>query len=318
MEKLFMSACAFADFFINSPTGTSLNMVRKNRNRYSFALFITLLTAGLGSTTVRAQEFAALVTPPRYELFMQPGQTTHQILEITHMGTQVTPYRIYTADWTYSPEGTVNFFEPLQTGSCRQWVALERREITLASQAKKRFRFEISTPPDAAAGECRFAVMIEGRDLKVKASDAVSFPMAARIGVVVYVTIGKAAPLLEVAQMSAEIIDGKITPVLRIRNVGNAHGRLGGVLDAIDAAGVKFELSPATLPILPGEIRKIVLAAPTDDKAAQSARYPIKISGNLEWADQKTAISHIFVAPASSTITTSVPNKVEAAPNRTQ
>jgi len=310
MEKLFTRS--FMDKFVASCTKVA-GTIHHHR---PLLMLMSVLTAGWVSPTIRAQEFAALVTPPRYEISMQPGQTSRQILEITHMGTRVTPYRIYTADWTYSPEGTVNFYEPLQPGSCRQWVALERREISLASQAKKRFRFEISTPADAAAGECRFAVMIEGRDLKVKASEAVSFPMAARIGVVVYVTIGKGAPVLEFGQMSAELIDGKITPVLQVRNTGNAHGRLSGVLDATDAAGVKFELSPATLPILPGETRKIVLAASPDDKIAQGARYPLKITGNLEWADQKTPISHLFVAPASPAITTLVPNKVEAAPHR--
>ena len=272
-----------------------------------------------------AQEFAALVTPPRYELFLEPGETSRQILEITHMGAQVTPYRLYTADWIYSPEGKVTFFEPLQTGSCRPWVALERREVTLAAKAKTRFRFEIAVPANATAGECRFGLMIEGRDLNVKAGDSVNFPLAARIGVVVYATIGKGAPVLEIAGLAVETIDGKMIPVMQIRNIGNAHGRLAGILDATDNAGIKFELSPESLPILPGETRRIPLVAPAEDKIAQGAKYPLTVKGNLEWADKKSIINHTFFVPEPSALLPAqtlapppTPNKVEISPTRAQ
>ncbi len=253
----------------------------------------------LGSAALHAQEFAALVTPPRYELQIEPGKTTRQVLEISHLGGQTTSYRTYTADWTFAKDGTVSFYEPLQAGSCRPWVSLERREITLASKGKTRFRFEIAVPPDAVAGECRFAVMIEGRDQTVKASDAVSFPMAARIGVIVYATIGKGAPVLEVVGSIVETIEGKATPVLQIQNTGNAHGRLSGILDATDSLGAKFELSPSTLPIMPNETRKITLTAPPEDKIAASAKFPLTVKGTLEWVDKKTTLNQTFTLPPS-------------------
>ena len=258
-----------------------------------------MIGVGIGGT-VSAQEFAALVSPPRYELVVEPGQVSRQVLEITHMGTQTTPYRVFTADWTLAPDGSVSFFEPLQSGSCRPWVALERRELSLSAKAKRRFRFEVAVPPDAAPGECRFAVMIEGDELKVKAGDSVSFPAAARIGVVVYLTIGKGAPVLEVAGAAVDNLAGKLTPTLQIRNIGNAHGRLSGILDVTDAVGAKFEMSPETLPILPGETRKIVLSAVPEDKIAQSAKFPLTIKGNLEWADKKTTLNQVFKAPVNS------------------
>ena len=265
----------------------------------STGLWLAAIIGVGASGAVSAQEFAALVSPPRYELFGEPGQVSRQVLEITHMGTQTTPYRVFTADWTLAPDGSVSFFEPLQSGSCRPWVALERRELSLSAKAKRRFRFEVTIPPDAAPGECRFAVMIEGDELKVKAGDSVSFPAAARIGVVVYMTIGKGAPVLEIAGAVVDKVAGQLTPMLQIRNIGNAHGRLSGILDVTDAAGAKFEMSPATLPILPGETRDIVLSAVPEDKIAQSARFPLTVKGNLEWADKKTAINQVFKAPAN-------------------
>ena len=227
---------------------------------------------------------------------MEPGSTTRQILEITHMGSQTTPYRMYTADWVFLPDGSLTFYDALAVGSCRPWVALESRELSLAPNLKKRFRFEIAVPKDAKPGECRFAVMIEGKDLKVNAGDAASFPAAARIGVIVYATVGNGAPVLEVMGAAVERIDGKLVPALEVRNTGNAHGRLGGILDAIDATGAKFELSPATLPILPGEMRRISLTAAPEDKAGEKPVFPVTVKGSLEWADKKTRVDQVFNA----------------------
>src|SRR3546814_2484594 len=62
----------------------------------------------------------------------------------------------------FEPDATVEFSDALAPGSCRPWVGLEAAEINLAPNAKRRYRFEVRVPTDAPAGECRFAIMIEG------------------------------------------------------------------------------------------------------------------------------------------------------------
>lgn len=260
--------------------------------------FTFMVACIAGSSTLNAQEFAALVTPPRVEATVDAGKTLRQVLEISHVGSQTATYRIYTADWTFAPDGTVTFFEPLQPNSCRPWVALERRELTLAPQGKHRFRFEVTAPADAPAGECRFAVMIEGKDINVNTKSGVSFPMAGRIGVIVYATVGKGAPVLEIVSTATQVIDGRATPVIDVRNTGNAHTRLAGILNAKDASGATFELTPNALPILAGETRRIALVAAPEEKAAKSPRFPLIVTGTLEWADKKTALKETFLAPA--------------------
>jgi hypothetical protein len=279
-----------------------------------FSLVFTLIFA----LAAHAQEFAALVSPPRVEANMEPGKTIRQVLEISHVGAQTASYRIYTADWTLAADGSVTFFEPLQPNSCRPWVALERKELTLAPQAKHRFRFEITAPADAPAGECRFAVMIEGRDTKVNTGGGVTIPMAGRIGVIVYANVGKGAPVIEIVSTKTQILDGRATPVLQVRNIGNAHGRLSGILNAKDAAGATFELSPTTLPILAGETRAIALKPAPEDKAAQNARYPLTVSGAIEWANKKTELKETFAAPQpeSSKAPAAAPSKVETPPRK--
>jgi hypothetical protein len=303
-----------------------------NNRNFVIRCTASLLAAFALTSTARAQEFAALVTPPRVEATVEAGKTLRQVLEISHVGSQTAKYRIYTADWTFAPDGTVTFFEPLQPNSCRPWVALERRELTLAPQGKHRFRFEITAPADAPAGECRFAVMIEGSDINVNTKSGVSFPMAGRLGVIVYATVGKGAPVLEIVSAATQMVDGRATPVIEVRNSGNAHTRLSGILNAKDAAGASFELTPNALPILAGETRKISLLAGPDDKAAQNPRFPITVSGTLEWADKKTALKETFAAlpatasgslkpaptpthtPVPASAPNTAPSKVEVAP----
>src|ERR1700729_4375981 len=110
----------------------------------------------------QAQGFAALVSPPRFELSAKPGKTLRSVIEVSNRSTAPARYLFHTADWTLSPDFSVSFHDDLQPGSCRPWVAIERPEVAVPGGGTLRYRFEVAVPPDAPAGECRFAVMIQG------------------------------------------------------------------------------------------------------------------------------------------------------------
>ena len=118
----------------------------------------------LAAPVVQAQGFSAFVTPPRFELQVQPGERLRQVLEIQHAGGQTGRFRVYTNDWRFRPDQTVEFSDALSPGSCRPWVAVERRELSIEPGARFRYRFEITVPPGTPPGECRFALMVEGAD----------------------------------------------------------------------------------------------------------------------------------------------------------
>ena len=92
------------------------------------------------------------------------GQTQREVIEIQHIGTQNGTFRIYTNDWTFQADGSLAFSNELAEGSCRPWVAVERRDLTITPNARYRYRFEITAPADTPPRECRFAIMIEGTD----------------------------------------------------------------------------------------------------------------------------------------------------------
>ena len=240
-----------------------------------------------------AQGFAALVSPPRFEISLKPGETSRQVIEINNANSSSATYRMRTVDWTFDANATVTMEDALKPGSCRPWVAIERREITVPAGGKYRYRFEV-TPPADATGECRFAVVVEGAEENVNAGGNVQIPINARIGVIVYATLAGAEPKLEIVGAGVANVNGQRMPVLKIRNVGSAHGRLAGFLSGTDATGNKIDFTPAGLPILPGETRTIALGVSSDSNQAAKITYPITIRGNLEWGDKSTPLDQRF------------------------
>jgi len=241
-----------------------------------------------------AQGFAALVSPPRFELAAKPGEKLRQVMEITNASAQGAKYRLRTTDWSLDANGSVKFDDALAAGSCRPWVAIESRQVAVAAGAKYRYRYEVSVPEDAKAGECRFAIMVEGDEQNVQTPGGPSFPISGRLGVIVYVTIGDAHPELQVMGARVEPVNGEPTPVISVKNTGNAHGRLTGFLSGTDASGKKLDFTPSTLPILVDETRSLPLVVYGDKDEAVKIAYPITIRGKLEWSGKSAPFEQTF------------------------
>ena len=249
------------------------------------ACFVFAACTAVFSTGAGAQGFAAVVSPPRFELTVKPGETVRQVVEITNAAVLPATFRVRTADWTLAPDAGVEFSEVLSAGSCRPWVAIERKEIVVPGGGRYRYRFEVQPPADAPPGECRFAVMIEGDEQAVRTASGLNVPVSGRIGVIVYVAVGPAAPDLHIVGTTMADTHGQRAPVLRVRNVGNAHGRLAGFLSGVDAKGQRRDFAPSTLPILPGETRVIALVADAGSANGGEVAFPVRIQGTLEWGN---------------------------------
>lgn len=246
-------------------------------------------------SAVHAQDFAAVVSPPRFEIRAEPGQRIRQVVEITNAGPRPSRYYLRTADWTLGADGGVTFLEDVAPDSCRSWVAIERREIDVPGGGRYRYRFEVQAPPEATQGECRFALMIEGDPQTVEAGNGLPVPVSGRIGVIVYVRVGEAAPDLQIAEAGVADTFGGTVPALSVHNAGNAHGRLNGFLSGTDARGRKLEFFPSTLPILPGETRLVPLTASIGPDPITDLAFPVQVAGVVEWGDgRRIEIDHLF------------------------
>jgi hypothetical protein len=261
--------------------------------RLIFTVILGLLCAS-GTGALRAQGFAALVSPPRFEISGKSGAKLRQVMEITNGANAASRLRVHTADFTLGSDYSVTFHEELLPDSCRPWVAIERPLVSLAAGATIRYRFEVQVPAGAPAGECRFALMIEADEPTVTSAGAVQLPIVGRIGVIVYVTVGDAAPQIEMFGPEVLTVNGQRVPALRVHNAGNAHTRLSGFLTGKDASGRSYDFTPSDFPILPGEVRAVYLTPATADKKQPTLAFPVSVQGTLEWADQHAELDERF------------------------
>lgn len=241
-----------------------------------------------------ADGFAALVSPPRFELKAKAHSTVREVIELTNRATSPSRLRLHTADFSLTPDYGVTFRDDLAPDSCRPWVALERPEVTLPGGATIRYRFEVQVPEGAPAGECRFGIMIEGAEPVVAQAGALRVPIAGRIGVIVYVVIGDGAPQFEVFGPKVVALNGQQVPALRVHNAGSAHGRMSGFLTGTDAHGRKYDFTPSDFPILPGDVREVFLSPSSSGDEHPTLAYPVTVRGTLEWGDQKTEVNEHF------------------------
>jgi fimbrial chaperone protein len=244
------------------------------------------ILSGLFSIAAFGQ-FAASVQPARFEYSAKPGETIRDMIEIGNDELAPMEVTVRTSDWTLRPDGGVDFrTDSLAPDSCRPWVRIERFSVKVAGKAKRRFRFEVQVPADAKPGLCRFALLIEpgGIGANISPLDNIKMPLQGRIGVIVYVRLGNAAPLLTLEKVTLGQVSGRPVPMAWLRNSGNAQGRVEGVLVATDAKGEKFDLTVSPLPILPGETRAIAMWPPeTKDRKAPEFARPLRVTGTMDW-----------------------------------
>ena len=243
----------------------------------------------LAGTAAHAAPFEIAVSPSRFELSAKSGARLGQSLDVHNLGASATEIAVRTIDWSYSPEGQISYHDELLSGSCRPWVTLERRTLSVPARGKRSFRFQIDPPADAPRGECRFMVALEGvepaQQTVIQSGGAsLSLPVTGRIAVAVYVMLNGAEPQLEMREVGMGPVAGKSVPRVQVSNSGDAHGRLDGALDATDARGRSFSLVVEGTPILPGQTRTLALVPRGDDgQSALQPSFPVKASGMLDW-----------------------------------
>lgn len=256
---------------------------------FSFLMTLAVLAA-LGTSAAQAAPFEIALSPSRVELDAKSAERVGRSLDVYNVGDTATAVSVRTLDWTYSETGNITYLDALQPGSCRPWVTLERKSLTVAPRSKSAFRIQVDVPADAPRSECRLMLAVEGIEPAYQAAIekggmSLNLPVNGRIAVAVYVMVNGAQPKLTMGQIAIKEVNGHKTAVLNVTNDGDAHGRLEGSLDAKDATGAAFEMIPETTPIMPGQTRALPLSVKADSvpKGMTAPKFPVHISGTLDW-----------------------------------
>lgn len=274
---------------------------RRPAARASACALVMLALASLTVPTARAVEFNAAISPPRFELEAEPGKVIRDVIRISNLGDTPAEFLVRTADWDIDESGGLRLHgETLQPNSCRPWSRIERHRVTVAPRERRRYRFEVHVPEDAAEGECRFAVLFqqpkETAD-RMAMADGVSLPVVGQVAVVVYVVIGDAAPRLELEGAVATPEASGSPVALVMRNSGRAHGRPAGIVTGRmpDGSSMDFEVAPVA--ILPGMKRRVPLWPEETGEGAPPVTFPLTLEGSVEWRDGETDLSETVAAP---------------------
>ncbi len=260
------------------------------------AVVLTIL-----SGTAVAQGFSAGIAPSKFELRAKPGDVIRDTLMIMNAGDKSAAYSLRTADWNITDTQGLEYIEDdLVEGSCRPWVKLERRGLTIRPNGQKRYRFEIHIPEDAPIGLCKFALLIEPATPVVAATSGdqpIRFPVLGRYAVIVYVTVGDAKANIEYAGLGSGEMGGLQLPALKLHNSGNTFDRVFGRIAATDATGERFVLIASTFPVLPNHSEEILLvpeAAENGQAAKVSMQFPLQLKGTFEIGGQRFSVEEQF------------------------
>ncbi|NNJ93324.1 MAG: hypothetical protein HKP57_01070 [Halobacteria archaeon] len=258
--------------------------------KFLLALWMTLFVFPAAG----AAGFAATVSPPRFELFAEPGEILRESVEISNADTATANFNMRTADWELTEDGNVTIHPPeLQPGSCRGWAKIERHKIKLLAESERKYRFEIHVPEDAQPGECRVALLLEGtaeEDLLAGAGE-IRFPVQGRIAIIVYVVVGDARPEMNLLRLGMDTVNSEQIPVAVLENSGKAHGRPSGILEGIDAVGNRLEFTVSPSPVMPGQTRRIpIWPARSNRVSIRDIVLPLQLSGTIEWEGGKKKI----------------------------
>ena len=234
--------------------------------------------------------FSAAASPSRFELEGSAGKVVSRAFEVQHVGKSETEYVIRSADWHLSEENGLEFFDKLQSESCRPWLRLERRKIRMAPGQRRRVRFELHVPAEAQPMECRLAIMVENYEqqaVPLVPNSPIRLPLSGRLGIIVYLAVGDVRPQLELLGLETAEEAGRKLPMLRIRNTGSAHGRLDGAVLGTDAGGTDYRFPVSTLPIMPGQERRLPLYPQTGNvnnaRKPPPLKWPVSLQGQLQW-----------------------------------
>ena len=249
---------------------------------------------------VIAQAISLSVSPPLFELMIQPGKEVKQIFTLTNLGgdTTITPKIIY-----FEPAddmGNINLTEDLGP----DWIMYDKTPFNLKGQEK--IDFEVNFFPSTDAPEIdHFLTIIFETSESVDLLNQNSSNFKSQIGANILLTVSvdgnpkKSAEIIDfVAPKVIDSLFGKISYQIKLKNTGNSYWKPNGKIIVND---IILNLAPQN--ILSGYSRNISCI---NDQTLASCDlkdrfYLGKITAKLEFSIdedpkiyQKEAVSYSF------------------------
>jgi hypothetical protein len=221
-----------------------------------FILLFSVIPAPIYAQTARSMT----ITPPRFELFANPGEQISDIIRVRNDSNVPATYTILVEDFTSAgEEGQVVLEEGEsdQLFSLAKWIVPEVTEITLQPGEEKPLNFLINVPKDAEPGGHYASVLFQAGGEQVQGGASV----AQRVGNLILLRVSGNVTENAVIETFSTPSYSQSTPLnfsLRIKNNGNTHIRPKGTIVITDMFNKKIDELPLNgQNVLPGVVRKM-------------------------------------------------------------
>ena len=226
----------------------------------SIVLLLSIL--GLAVLPLAARVYF-VVSPPRFEMTMAPGQSRTETISIIN-GDSSNPLRLKVSvkGWEKNKNGQTTYFDPAeQVRSCGGWLVINPSEFEIPAGGIETARFTVSVP-ETVNGSYWAMIFFESQpDTNTKSM--VGVRVTGRLGASVYInidgTLQYQSEMTGFSYKRAGYQNHEFT--VGVKNNGNVYFRPKGTLEIKDASGKKIKSADITddIVILPGALRDIKL-----------------------------------------------------------
>jgi hypothetical protein len=260
------------------------------------AAFLGLaMLLGLAPETSEAD--SVTVTPPRFELFANPGDVLTEKVKIRNESSSELTYQVEVEDFSAKgDDGSVDFVDPevsRESFSLARWVTVEPSRFTIPAAQERILTFNIRVPRTAEPGGKYASVLIKRSSEAAPGIAAVE----SRIGSLVLLRVsGNVKEDIKLESFRPENAFQQYGPVvfnMRYKNDGNVHVAPTGTLVITNMFGRKVKEIPLRgTSILPEASR--VIKADWEEKN-MVGRYTASLVVSYGQANQSITSSASFI-----------------------
>jgi len=269
------------------------------------AAFVALSIALAFSSFVRPQIARADsigLTPPKFELLGNPGDTVNEKIKVENRDNSDTTYQIDVEDFKAADDdGSVSLVDdpnaPATNFSLAQWVTVEPKRVTVPAGQEKVIDVTIKIPKDAEPGGHYASVLVHVAGISTAEGSA---SVESRVGTLVLLRVSGAIT----EKLNVDIFktnesyyqQGPVEFELRTTNTGNVHVAPAGTIVITNMFGKKIQEIPLTTAnVLPGSSR---IVRTTLDNKGLLGRYTATLVANYGQSKQNiTATTSFIVFP---------------------
>jgi len=205
---------------------------------------ILLVAASLFGSATGALAQSVEVSPLRVELAMARGSSHTEAVTLTNQGDAPVRVRARLQDWFMGKDGTPQFDAVVPDAErefvATSWVRIAPPEQIVQPGQQGIVRFTTMAPAEVTDGGYRAAILFEfGNPTADLLAARRSVQFRSRIATLVYMTVGKPIPAIELTDLASRLTGGAGPAVVAtLKNTSRATARTKGTVTLRDSGGV--------------------------------------------------------------------------------